>query len=253
MTAGRRFREFVARGKGADPAVLKEWQGADLASLGWLLGLRLVRGEAVRRRLGHADGRVFCDRGVRLLHARHIRAGRDLNLEEGCQIMGLSRRGIVFGERCTVGRFAQIAPTNPVGGEPGEGLRMGRHSNIGPYSFIGCSGYIEIGDRVLMGPRVNLLAENHVFNDAATPIKDQGVVRQPIRIEDGCWLGAGCSVLAGVTIGHDSIVATGAVVTADVPPRSIVGGVPARVLQARDSVEPIVSTDDGSVSPAPAS
>lgn len=233
MTLDQRFREFVTRSKGADPTVLDEWSDHDLASLGWLLGIRLVRGQAIRLRLGRADGRVFCDRRVRLLHPGYISAGRDLSLEEGCQIMGLSRQGIVFGDRCTVGRFAQIAPTNPLGGEPGEGLRMGHHSNIGPYSFIGCSGHVEIGERVLMGPRVNLLAENHVFDDADVPIKEQGVVREPIRIEGGCWLGAGCSVLAGVTVGHESIVATGAVVTADVPPYSIVGGVPARILRER--------------------
>lgn len=242
MTLDRRFREFVTRTKAADPTVLDDWGDHDLASLGWLLGTRLVRGQAVRLRLGRAEGRVFCDRHVRLLHPGYIYTGRDLSLEEGCQIMGLSRQGIVFGDRCTVGRFAQIAPTNPLGGEPGEGLRMGHHSNIGPYSFVGCSGYVVIGDRVLMGPRVNLLAENHVFDAVDMPIKEQGVVREPIRIEDGCWLGAGCSVLAGVTVGHDSIVATGAVVTADVPPYSIVGGVPARILRRRDEEAPAGDT-----------
>src|SRR5665647_3418879 len=164
---------------------------------------------------------------------RHVRAGRDLNLEEGCQIMGLSKRGTVFGDRCTVGRYAQIAPTGILGGVPGERLRLGDNANIGPYSFIGCSGYIEIGARVLMGPRVNLLAENHNIDAADVPIKSQGVTRQPIVIEDDCWLGAGSAVLAGVTVGHDSVVAAGAVVTRDVPPYSVVGGVPARVLRTR--------------------
>ena len=159
--------------------------------------------------------------------------GRDLNLEEGCQIMGLSKRGISFGDRCTVGRYAQIAPTGILGGVPGEGLKMGDNANIGPYSFIGCSGYIEIGARVLMGPRVNLLAENHNFDVAGVPIKNQGVTRRFIVIEDDCWLGAGSTVLSGVTVGHNSVVAAGAVVARDVAPCSVVGGVPARVLRMR--------------------
>src|SRR5450759_5078477 len=116
----RRVREFVARRKGTDPAALADWGGPELASLGWLLGLRALRGSLLRLRLGHAAGLVFCERHVRVLHARHVTAGRDLNLEEGCQIMGLSKRGIVFGERCTAGRGAMISPTGIFGGEPGE-------------------------------------------------------------------------------------------------------------------------------------
>ena len=238
----RRVREFVARRKSSDPAALAEWRGPELASLGWLLSLRVLRGSFLRLRLGHASGLVFCERHVRVLHAHHVRAGRDLNLEEGCQIMGLSKRGIVFGDRCAVGRYAQIAPTGILGGIPGEGLKLGDNSNIGPYSFIGCSGYIEIGARVLMGPRVNLLAENHNFDVSDVPIKSQGVTREFIAVEDDCWLGAGSTVLAGVTIGHDSVVAAGAVVTRDVPPFSVVGGVPAQVLRSRAPGEAMPSS-----------
>ena len=234
----RCVREYVARRKGTDPADLTDWGGPELASLGWLLGLRVLRGAVLRLRLGNAAGLVFCERRVTVLHARYVRAGRDLNLEEGCQIVGLSKRGIVFGDRCTVGRYSQIAPTNVLGSVPGEGLKLGDNSNIGPYSWIGCSGYIEIGARVLMGPRVNLLGENHDFDDSEMPIKSQSVTRESILIEDDCWLGAGSSVLAGVTVGHDSIVAAGAVVTTDVPPYSIVGGVPARVLNMRARDKP---------------
>ena len=85
----------------------------------------------------------------------------------------------------------------------------------------------------MMGPRVNLLAENHNFERTDIPIKAQGVRRSFIAIGDDCWLGANCTILAGVTIGQGSIVAAGAVVTSDVPPFSIVGGVPARLIKSR--------------------
>ena len=198
-----------------------------------MLGRRVLRGSMLRARLGRAEGIVFADRNVRVLHAGYVSAGRDLNLEEGCQIMGLSRRGIVFGERCTVGRFAMISPTNVFGGEPGEGLKVGDNSNIGHFAFIGCSGYIEIGDRVLMGPRVTLLAENHRFDDPDLPIKEQGVERKHIVIGDDCWLGAGCIVLAGVSVGAGAVVAAGSVVTEDVPAMTVVAGVPARAIRER--------------------
>jgi acetyltransferase-like isoleucine patch superfamily enzyme len=202
-----------------------------------MLGRRLVRGSVLRARMGHAEGLVLAERNVRVLHARHVSAGRDLNLEEGCQIMGLSKRGIVFGDRCTVGRYAMVTPTNIFGGEPGEGLKVGDNSNIGHFAFVGCSGYIEIGDRVLMGPRVTLLAENHRFDDGGLSIKLQGVERETITIGDDCWLGAGSIVLAGVSIGSGSVVAAGSVVTEDVPAMTVVAGVPARFVRERTAAE----------------
>lgn len=226
-------RAIALRRDPSEPDALDGWGAPELASLGWLLGRRLARGTLLRARLGHAAGRVLCERGVRVLHARHVRAGRDLNLEEGCQIMGLSKRGIVFGDRCTVGRGAMISPTGIFGGEPGEGLRVGDHSNIGHYAVIGCSGFIDIGARVLMGPHVCLIAEDHESGDPDVPIKAQGVTRQSIVIEDDVWLGAGAVVVAGVTVGRGSVVAAGAVVTRDVPPQSVMAGVPARLVRSR--------------------
>ena len=228
-----KIRNLLARWKQIPADGLQEWSGWDLLGFARLISMRLLRGALWKFRFAQARGYVLCDRHVRLYHTRYIRAGRALNLEEGCEIVGLSLRGVVFGDRCTVGRFASIRPSNVLLGPPGEGLKMGDHSNIGAYSYIGCSGFIEIGNRVMMGPRVNLLAENHNFERTDIPIKAQGVRRSFIAIGDDCWLGANCTILAGVTIGQGSIVAAGAVVTSDVPPFSIVGGVPARLIKSR--------------------
>lgn len=228
-------RRLLAAKKKESPVDLDGWGGRELCSFLWMLGWRVVRGALVRVRLGACAGWVLAEKNVRLYHARHIRAGRRLNLEEGCEIVGLSKQGIVFGDRCTVGRLASIRPTNVLIDEPGEGMRMGDHSNIGSYCYVGCSGFVSIGSGVMMGQRVNLLAENHNHERIDLPMKDQGVTRGSIIIEDDCWLGAGCSVLAGVRVGHGSIIAAGAVVTKDVPPLSIVAGVPARVVRQREA------------------
>ena len=228
-------REKLARSKGMGAAALAEWDGAALASFGGTMMSRMLRGAWLRLRLGGTSGWMLADRGVHLRHARHIRAGRQFSLEEGCMIIGLSKRGIVFGDRCTVGRFAYIAPSNPLLGEPGEGLRVGDHSNIGPYSYIGCSGFIEIGRNVMMGPRVNLMSENHAFTRTDIPMKEQGVTRSFIRIEDDVWIGVNATILAGVTVGRGAIIAAGAVVTKDVAPFTVVGGVPAKLIKERKS------------------
>jgi acetyltransferase-like isoleucine patch superfamily enzyme len=67
-------------------------------------------------------------------------------------------------------------------------------------------------------------------------MKEQGVTRSFIKIGDDVWLGAGSTVLAGVTVGRGAIIAAGAVVTKDVPSFSIVGGVPAKIIKSRKSV-----------------
>jgi acetyltransferase-like isoleucine patch superfamily enzyme len=224
---------FFAGKKGVKASALKEWQLREWFEFVWVLGFRILRGLLVKLRIGKSSGMVLCEKNVRLYYPRCIRAGKSFSLEEGCEIVGLSKRGVVFGNRCTVGRFATIRPTNVLVNEAGEGLKMGDNSNIGPYSWVGCSGHIEIGNNVMMGPRVNLLAENHNFELTDIPMKEQGVTRGTIVIEDDCWLGANCSVLSGVRIGRGAIVATGAVVTKDVPPYSIVGGVPAKVIRSR--------------------
>jgi acetyltransferase-like isoleucine patch superfamily enzyme len=228
-----RARAIYAAQKGLDPDVLRDWRARELVTATSTIGQRLIRGQFLRWRMGRTEGSVLCERGVRVTHASHIAAGRRLNLEDGCEIVGLSKRGIVFGDRCTVGRLATIRPTNVLLDEPGEGLLMGNNSNIGAYSFIGCSGFIEIGNNVMMGPRVTLLAETHNYSDPDQPMKSQGVSRSSIRVEDDCWIGAGAQVLPGVTIGRGSVVGAGAVITRDVVPFSVVAGIPARLIKRR--------------------
>lgn len=212
-----------------DPAMST---GALLALLGSSLS-KAARG--ARRRIGfrRARGVTMIGRHVTLRNKRQISVGRNFIAEDYSEIQGLAKRGVIFGDRVTVGRFAMIRPSGYYGGELGEGLVVGDHSNIGPYCYIGCSGGIRIGANVMMSPRVSLYAENHNFSDTAIPMKEQGVSRAPIVIEDDCWIASHAVVLAGVTIGRGSIIAAGSVVTRDVPPYSIVAGSPARVLRSR--------------------
>lgn len=227
-------RERLRARKGLDADCdLSQWGAPEMRGLARTLALRLALGAVVRGRIGRADGYVLAERRVRLHHPRGIEVGRGFSLEEGCEIVGLARHGVRFGDRCTVGRFAIIRPTNVLLGEVGDGLSLGDNSNIGPYAFVGCSGMIRIGADVLMGPSVSLLGENHNFDDHSRPIRDQGVSREGITIGDNCWLGAGSVILAGTTIESGAVVAAGAVVSKDVPSDTIVGGVPARVIRER--------------------
>lgn len=110
---------------------------------------------------------------------------------------------------------------------------FGRFINLGKNVFINhaCSfldlGGITIEDDVLIGPRVNLVTENHPLN----PADRRALICQPILIRRNAWIGAGATILPGVTIGQNAVVAAGAVVSKDVPDNVVVGGVPAKIIK----------------------
>ncbi|MDJ0769198.1 MAG: acyltransferase [Ilumatobacter sp.] len=172
---------------------------------------------------------VLRGRRVQLLNRHRISIGPWSVLEDDAQIQGRSTGGIRLGARVSVGRGAQIRPSGFYGRSPGRGLVVGDDSNIGPMNYVGCSETITIGARCLLGPNVNIFTEWHEFEDAGEPIKAQGVGAEPVVLEDDCWIGAGSIILPGVVVGRGAVVAAGSVVTHDVPPRTLVAGVPAAV------------------------
>ncbi len=232
------FRRLHARALGLRSSNVPLSTGIDLSeaeALGILLrtALAFARGCAWRLRLRASGGPLFVARAVRITSPGRISLGRNVKLEEGVELQGLARRGLTLGDGVTIGRHASIRPSSYYGTDLGEGLSIGMGSAIGAYSWVGASGFVEIGRDVLVGPRVVIIPENHVHADLSKTIKAQGVVRAGVVIEDDCWIGTNATILSGVRIGRGSIVAAGAVVNADVPAGSIVGGVPARILKMR--------------------
>jgi acetyltransferase-like isoleucine patch superfamily enzyme len=110
---------------------------------------------------------------------------------------------------------------------------LGCFLNIGKRVFINhaCSfldmGGITIEDDVMIGPRVNLVTENHPLD----PAKRKAMLCRPILIKRNAWIGAGATILPGVIIGENAVVAAGAVVSRDVPDNMVAGGIPARIIK----------------------
>jgi len=111
---------------------------------------------------------------------------------------------------------------------------FGRFITIGKNVFINhaCSfldlGGITIEDDVLIGPKVNLITENHPLD----PTDRQDLLLKAIIIKRNAWIGAAATILPGVTIGENSVVAAGAVVSKDVPANTVVGGIPAKIIKS---------------------
>lgn len=146
-------------------------------------------------------------RGCHLIASRgFIKIGRDVHL---------NRNVILYSERST--------STITIGN--------GTEINDGA-GFYGC-GKITIGEKTLLGPGVKVIAYNHNYADAHTPIKEQGLTPGDVVIGDNCWIGANAVILSGVTVGNGVVIAAGAVVNKDVADNTIVGGVPAKFIKNR--------------------
>ena len=116
----------------------------------------------------------------------------------------------------------------PFTADYGLNITVGARVFINQFCMFLGHGAIDIGDRVLIGPRVSLITAGHPVE----PEQRRAFIdAQPITIGADVWIGANATVVPGVTIGHDSVVAAAAVVTRDVPPRSLVGGNPAKVIR----------------------
>lgn len=119
-------------------------------------------------------------------------------------------------------------------------ISIGRNVVVRPGSYlfadptIGGGGII-IGDGVLIGPGVHFYTNNHAFSDTNRPIIDQGYpkpsTKDSINVKHGAWIGACAIILPGVTVGENSVIGAGSVVTRDVPAFSVAVGNPARVIK----------------------
>jgi acetyltransferase-like isoleucine patch superfamily enzyme len=203
-------------------------QGAQ-ALLGWIPGLPGLglRALGYWPLLGRESGLPFIEPRAELFQMDAITVGKNVYIDSGCRIHA-TRAEIELGDNSRIMRNAYLCTcvSNP---RRGEGIHIGTGCWVGIDAII-CSGQggIHLGRNVLIGPRATLVTGGHDFRCTSMSTLRQEYVGAPIRIGDNVWLGAHSVVLGGVSIGERAVVAAGAVVTQDVPPLTIVGGVPAK-------------------------
>jgi len=163
----------------------------------------------------------------KFLLPRHLKsAGLSPYIEMGVEIFG--EENIVVGSNFFMRRFSQLHAQNGI-------LCIGDRVAIGSNSTISSSdgGAIYIGNNVIIAQNVVVRASDHSYASNNLPIRDQGHVAGIVSIEEGVWIGANAVITRDVKIGYGSIVAAGAVVTSDIPPMVVVGGVPAVIIKSR--------------------
>jgi len=139
--------------------------------------------------------------------------------------------------RIRIGAWVHIGDDNRIRCHEGT-LRIGDKSVLGRDNTINCYMDISIEPETLISDWVYICDFDHRSDDIHTAIRRQGIVKAPVRIGRGSWIGVKASLLRGADIGEHSIVGAHAVVRGAVPPHSVVAGIPARVVRARHPIPP---------------
>jgi acetyltransferase-like isoleucine patch superfamily enzyme len=213
------------------------WEQLILTLCGWVptvagIGLRAMAYRLIMK----LEGTVAIERGVRVRFADQVRLGRGVYLDEGVYLHACPG-GIEIGANTVVMHHAELHVYN-FRNLPRASIKIGENSLIGEFNVLRGQGGIRIGDRVYTSPLVQLAAVDHVFSDPTRPFVEQGITAKGIVVEDDVWIGAGAIVTDGVRIGRGAVVAAGAVVTTDVPPHTVVAGIPAEVVKEITGDEP---------------
>jgi acetyltransferase-like isoleucine patch superfamily enzyme len=201
--------------------------------VGWMptiigLGVRAV----LYRLMLHMDGWAAIEPRVRIRFANHVHLGHGAYLDQNTYLHACPQ-GVIIGDGSLVMHGSVLHVYN-FRGIPHAGITIGRDCLIGEYNVIRGQGGVHIGDRVYTSPMTQIIAVNHVFDDPDRPFVEQGITAEGIVIENDVWIGAQAVITDGVRVGEGAVVAAGAVVTGDVEPHTVVGGVPARRLRTID-------------------
>lgn len=159
---------------------------------------------------------------IRLLAPLYQHRGKHAIIHHSVRMDTPPYRKFWLGDYSVVESFACI--NNAVGD-----VIIGDHTRIGLHNTI--IGPVTIGSHVNLAQGITITALNHNFDDSEKRIDQQGISTKEVVLEDDIWVGANAVILPGVTIGKHAVVAAGAIVTKDVPPHSLVAGVPAKVIR----------------------
>lgn len=182
----------------------------------------IVRGFLVFWRFG-----VHVEPGVVVDNPGDVVVEGNLRLCRGVRVKTSGPGSVVFGAGVVVCPFTTIEAA-------GGSVSIGANIVVGEFSTLQGQGGLVLEDDVLLASHVHFITNRHLFEDPSHPVKDQGDAPAPIRIGRNSWIGINVTVLAGATVGRNSVVGTGSIVRDDVPDRCVAVGAPARVVRRFD-------------------
>tara|TARA_Y100001970_G_C14254263_1_gene874038 strand:+ start:1112 stop:1729 length:618 start_codon:yes stop_codon:yes gene_type:complete len=189
---------------------LKDWLEFFIARIPGRFGF-FIRCQYFQRRLRFKFKNNRFETGIKIEFPKHIEMGSNSYFGIDCKIYASDNSYVSIGSNVTLNANVMI---NARG-----------------------KGSIVVGDNVLIGPNVVVRSNNHNFANITTPIINQGMSYGQIIINRNVWIGSNSVILPNCELGEGSIIAAGAIVTSDVEPYTIVGGVPAKLIAKRNSEE----------------
>lgn len=198
-------------------------------SLPGALGL-FLRKKLYRPLFKQAGRNVIFGRNLVLRHPHKISLGDNVIIDDGCLLdaKGEDNEGITIGNGFTLGRFSSLVCKNG-------NIKIGSQVNIGSTAkiVVGEGGTIEIGNSIDIGSSSHFSGGSYDYSHTGILPSSRRQATKGIVVEDLAWIGVGVILLDGVRVGAQSIVGAGSVVNHSVPPRTIVAGVPAKVIKER--------------------
>jgi acetyltransferase-like isoleucine patch superfamily enzyme len=186
-----------------------------------------VRGAPNQQLRAHFQPNVL-HRARRMWHGlRGVALGRNVLIDAGVKLLRYPRR-ITIGSDVILKSGSHLCPCNE-----SAAVSIGSRTTVGFHTLIYASGRIDIGEDCMIAPFVYIVDSDHGMS-RKEPMNRQRNQAVPIRIGSDVWIGAHAVVLKGVSIATGAVIAAGSVVREDVPPYSIAGGVPARIIGERE-------------------
>ena len=165
-----------------------------------------------------------------MIHSMGGRVGKNVKFYGGVRIVSNGPGGIKIGDDVRILRSVTMSTT------PSGKIHIGSNSHVGENTIIFSDIGIHVGDNAIIGPQNIIIDFDHTYASFEIPINQQGINRKEVTIEEDVWISSHCVIIRGVRIGKGSVVGAGSVVNKDVPPYSVVAGVPIRVIKKRGQV-----------------
>ena len=227
----RKYQDLFVGSRSVAQLLRYELILSGLGSRPGALGIYL-RSKVYPRLFKKCGKNVFFGRGVTVRVPMQIELGSNVIIDDNAVLDAKGDPSVSF-IRC--GSDVEISRNVILSCKEGS-ISIGNLVSIGRNSLLSSISELKIGDDCSIGPFCCLLASGHGWDDPDKPVMLQNREVKRIVIEDNVWLGAHVTVMDGVTIGRNSIVCVGSVVTQDIAPYRIAAGVPARVINKRQPI-----------------
>lgn len=173
---------------------------------------------------------IFVGKGLILENKKNIKIGNNVTIGNYVKLSGLGKEKLNIGNNVSIGSFSQVIISTSFN-NIGNHISIGNNVGFGEFAYLGGGGGLTIGDDTIIGQYFSTHPENHIFTNRSKKIRDQGVTRIGIEIGKNCWIGSKVTILDGVNIGDNCVIASGAVVNKSFGNNILIGGVPAKVIK----------------------